>query len=395
MLLCLQCGRIEDHDVRCARRLPPPKSPSERAERALRAVRLALSSHAGVEKSRKATPPRVLLLRLLSAERLLEQHPAASLDSYEDKRAFNEAATKLAKARADLEATLPAGEGARLAEDFPFAKQAIELLFAQTCRRIEAQKFDMASIPRLLGLQPEPRPALADVCGAIEKRLEESRGLDEQVRALGWKNLRGLMAGLAPVEEKSGGVLGALVGRSGTARFKLQTDFKVLGERFRERLYLLGVNTIVLRVVSRLAQADEAWRRHLGKADGPARLERVKRENDVIAYILGPRDGEGSVESVVAQLAASSPGVVIGAVRPFESLKVDEWEVFAMAYFFELDAVMGGLSSRDVGMSGVALALLDRPQGVEPDHAAIERTLQGVRDTWRARPPREVKKGSG
>src|SRR2546423_7169732 len=156
MLLCVTCGRIDDHDVACPRGLSVPKNPTEKADRTQRAIGLALSTLAFAEKESK-TSLRQALLRVVSAESFLARCPSASLGSFEQKRAHNEASTKIGKKRAELQEALAPGEGAQLIDDLAFAKVAIEKFFALTCRRGEAAMFD-PSAPERLPATPGPVP---------------------------------------------------------------------------------------------------------------------------------------------------------------------------------------------------------------------------------------------
>jgi hypothetical protein len=396
MQLSLTCGHVDDHDDACPRQIDIPKTSTEKAERIQRAVALALSTLSGIEKLQGNLSPSQALLRVIGAETFLQNYPQSGLESFEQKRAYNEAATKLANKRSVLQERFPRGEGERFTADFEFAKTAVEKLFSLSARRVEAAKFDGSALEALpiSPMKLPPDRSLKAVCTELEKRLEEGRPMDTEVARWGWKNLRALMLGEDPVDEDSRGAasfLGALVGRGPqTRKMTLKTQFKLLGDRFRERLYLLGANAILLRVVSRLAQAEEAWRKHLSK-DGAASWERIKsRGGELLSHILGNQDGlPGRVEDIIAARAGESKVIVLRGLMAFEEIKADEWEAFAMAYFFELAAVVGELSSRDISASGVATILMERRQGVEADRDGLSRTLQHIRETWRARPPRE------
>jgi hypothetical protein len=187
-------------------------------------------------------------------------------------------------------------------------------------------------------------------------------------------------------------LLGALVGRGpASRRASAVTQFKLLGERFRERLYLLGANTIVLRFLSTLSQAEEAWKQLVGGKSGGEAWERIQKDGvDLLEFYLG---GPGSLARGIAEtmnvLARRSKLLARTSLRRFDAVEPDEWDVFAKAYVFELSAIMNDLSARDIAMPVVARALLERRQASPVDEAALASLLKTVRDTWHARTPRE------
>jgi hypothetical protein len=361
-------------------------------------VSVAQSVLAGSEELRK-TNPRLAALRLASAQGVLERYSSTDLASFVDKRAHNEQQTLVLKAIDQLDQRA-------LLLDYIFARKAVELLFELSLVRAECAGFDYSPLAQLeqspVPIAREPGQKLGDVGTAIEKCLDASRGLDADVGRWGWENLPALMRGAEPVEipvELTGGgtkaLLGAFVGRGPkTRRLVAASNFKLLGHRFRERLYLLATNTLILRLVSRLAQAEEAWRRFLARDEGAERWQTIGRNGtDILEYILEHQDGNSqSAEEAVGQIGTEIGANQAKRLRPIAELEAREWEVFAMAYFFELAAIMGDLSSRDVGITGLAGPLIERPLRGDFDRSHLDRALENVRETWRARPPQTFKR---
>lgn len=392
MQLCLECGRIEEHHDECPRRPPAATSPAEKTKRVQKAMAVAQAVLAASDETAKGSA-KLAIVKLAAAEGLLERYSNRDLAAFDQKRAHNDLATALAKKRDALEES--SGAGRRFTEDARFAKQAVETLFAQALRREEARRFDSAALAKL------PRPIegldrpLKKIAEAIETRVAETRSLDEKIAAWGWKNLGRLMLGLDPLEvpaelEGDVGVLGKLGVGKRTRRLTLVAAFKPLGEQFRERLYLIGANSILLPVVSRLAQAEEAWRRLLAKEGGAERWERVKKEKELLEYLLGdePRLPAG-VEDVVAMLAASSRALRVLGLRSPSEIKGHHWEAWAKGYFLELDQVTAGdMSSDEFGTQKLAKLLIEKRQGEEPDPERALRVMERLHDTWRASPPR-------
>ena len=243
--------------------------------------------------------------------------------------------------------------------------------------------------------------ALKDICAEIDARVKASGSLDSEVEGWGWANLRPLMAGEKPFHypdhllgSRMTARLGALVGRgSGTRRDQAREKFRALAVRFRERLYLLGANAILWRSTSRLAQAEEAWKRHTSK-DDPKRWARIQREDqDILRFFLGEdADLTAGGEKAVTRLVRSSGTLVRGALRPFAELAGDEWDAFARAYLFERAAVLTESDSAEIGLGPVAHALLERRRDAPLDRERVSKMLQEVQKTWQHRPPRELKR---
>ena len=351
--------------------------------------RLAEADALGPDEARRA------LLLVLEAEDLLERSPASDLTSFEDKRAYNALATKLARRRQELAQADALERGMRLVADFPYARRAVELLFGLALRRQDAWDFDvqgLASIPAPIRKATDSGAALKDICAEIDERLRESAALDQEVESWGWANLRPLMAGDEPFHfpehllgSRVTASLGALVGRANTRRAAAREKWKSLATRFRERLYLLGANAILWRVTSRLAQAEEAWKRHTAREG--ARWATIQRDDpDLLRFLLGGLGDDVDVgagaEKGLARIARGSRALLRGSLRGFAEVAPDEWDAFARAYFFERGAVLdesgSGSGTSEIGLGSVARALLERRRNVEPDLDATARILNDV-----------------
>jgi hypothetical protein len=398
MSLCLNCGLIENHASGCANAPttghgPPP----DKLER----VRNAMTRAEALRKNCEdlaSTSPRRAFLGLLSAGALLEQYTSRELVAFDEKRHHNELATRITKEREELLKELSSTGERPILEEAGFIKKALELFFNLVCARMATAEFDgtpLATMPNPIRSASEPPVNLPAVCAEVEARIAESGNLDAEVRSWTWVNLRNLMTSREPKEipqDRVGssvtGVLGALVGRGNTTRrLSAIGDFKRLGDLFRERLYLIAANGILLRVRSRLAQAEESWKRHLG-GGGLTRWEHVQREGfDIIEYYLGSPPTP-SVETAFTEAARGAGRLSVTGIRSFADIEPDEWDVFAKAYFFELTALMDDLSSRDVALSNVAPALIERKPGVPVDTPFLAMVLKTVREAWHARPPR-------
>jgi hypothetical protein len=399
MRLCTSCGTIDGHSPKCPQAELELASPrEERVRRAMADAEAVLASIKG-SKDQKAT-----VLEVLAAESRLERNPSRDLAAYDAKRAHNDLVKKLEKARVDLQVSIPDGEGQQVVEDYPFAKRAVEALWNLSLRRAESAGLEATALSKL-PTYPVAAAAVRGMlprklCDGIEQRLDETRKLDAQVQAWGWKNLRPMIFGGEPVEVPAqflggmAGYLGAIVGRGRVEKKKEATaQFKLLGRQFRERLYLIGSNTILLGVVSRLAQAEEAWKKLLAQ-DGAARWERIKQEGShVFRAILGEQEGlPGAVEEVVTTMVTGSGRAVLRVLRPFAEIGAVDWEAYSKAYFYELEQVLSESRTGEERISTEYLtrALIERRKGVEPDRAAIGKRVDVVLRAWEARPPKEA-----
>lgn len=394
MRLCLACALIETHASGCPRAPQAPQDPAA-------ATRAAMAeAESRLEKVAEFSPAEGILL-LQSALELLELRSARDLPTFDAKRAHNELISRIKRRRSDLETNISAS-GALLSEEYGFAKQALSRFLDLQLRRAEARAYDVSALEKLpLSSIPVADRSLSDIGAEVERRLDESKNLDVEVARWGWKNLRPLMLAREPAEippELAGGgvgsYLGALVGKGpSTRRVAATTRFKLLGKQYRERLYLLGANPPVLRVTSRLLQAEDAWKKLLGRDDGATRWSRLKEENRVvIAFFLDDElAGARDLESALASAAAESPAAVRRALRPFDAVEPDEWDIMAKAYMLVFASIMGGGSSRDVGLETVAPAILQMTNGERADAVTRMQAFQSIRDVWHARPPRELK----
>jgi hypothetical protein len=388
MQLCLECGRVEEHTEACPRRPLAPTTPAEKQKRVQKAMGVAQA----VLLAAGATPPKVAILKLLAAESLLGRYPSGDLPGFAEKRAHNELVTAVTRRRSDLEAS--SGAGRRFSEDAAFAKGATAALFAQALRRAEERGFDRSALGRLkvTPMADLDRP-LKKIAAEIEERLESTRSLDAQVKTWGWKNLGRLMLGLDALEvpaELLGGVLGKLGVGTGTRKIELLKEFKPLGDAFRERLYLIAATSTILPVTSRLANAEETWRRLLGTDGGLERWERIKKEErELLEYFVDvdPRLPAG-VEEVVALLAARSPALSVLGLRPPDEVRGVEWEAWAKGYFMELRQISDGdMSSGEFATRKLARLLVERRPGESIDRDQIARVLQRLQEVWRRSPP--------
>ncbi|HZU99863.1 MAG TPA: hypothetical protein VFF73_24330 [Planctomycetota bacterium] len=388
MQLCLECGKVEEHADECPRRPPVPTTPAEKQKRVQKAMTVA---QAVLDASATAAP-KVAILKLLAAENLLERYPSRDLPGFAEKRSHNDLVTALGKKRGELETS--SGAGHKFTEDAVFAKQAVSALFLQALRRAESRGFDRSALGRLPVSPVEglTRP-LKNVAADIGDRLEKSRGLDAQVRVWGWKNLGRLMLGLEPLDvpsELMGGVLGKLgVGKS-TRRIELLGEFKKLGDQFRERLYLIAASSTILPVMSRLAVAEETWKKLTTKDGGAERWDRIKKdEKELLEYILDPDPSlPQGAEDVVSLLASNSRALVVLGLRPFEEIRGVDWEAWAKGYFLELHQMADGdMASGEFGTRKLARLLVEKRPGEGVDRDKIARVLQKLQEVWRSSPP--------
>ncbi|HZV01465.1 MAG TPA: hypothetical protein VFF73_32430 [Planctomycetota bacterium] len=338
MRLCLGCGHVDEH--RDCPNVAAPRSSSEKVQRIQRALG-EIDRTLFALKMSKAAPTRATLMELLSARTRLDQLQSADLADFGQKRAYNFVETALDERTRAVKAAL-GEEGDALADLFPFARRAVELSFRSAQARLDASEFDAQA---LSGLAIHPIQAasnrgvsLSRICGEIDEVLEKSRPLDARVRAWGMKNLPALVTGKDPVEVPAdlagGSRLGAIVGRGpASRRASAATQFRLLGDEFRERLYLLAVNPLLLRRVSAVSQAEEAWRKHMA-GDGAARWDVVRRSNvDLLGHFLGQGDLGARFDDMILELARKSRPATPASLRPAAQLKDEEWEGLGCAYF--------------------------------------------------------------
>lgn len=403
MRLCLTCGYVDEH--RDCALVPAPKTSPEKVQRVQKALG-ELDRLLFTLKMSKEPATRTSLLALLAAEGQLERFQAKDLADFGQKRAYNLLETALKDRRKEVEATL--GDASHsLGETFAFAKKAIELLFRVAGARLDATSFD-ASPLGALPIHPVEAArnkgiSLARICQDVDARLEETRSLDAKVRGWSLKNLSALVGGGDPLEFPaelvSGGLgmLGAIVGRGpASKRASASTQFKLLGDSFRERLYLLAANPIVLRRSSGVSQSEEAWRKHLAGA-GAARWEEIRKaQQDVLAFFLGPipevgaRIDESLLELAKRPRSGAPPGLV-----PFDTLGSEDWETLARAYFLIYDAVVADASSNEgIVWDRVVRGLIERKPGGAVDSAARAKVVHEVKEEWVKRPPGETAKGA-
>src|SRR5690242_15358862 len=93
--LCSSCGSVLGHARECPLAPPPLQDPEQRLERVRDAIRDAERRLADAEALASRDAGGALLL-VLEAETLLAHEPVTELRSFEDKRAHNNAETKLA-----------------------------------------------------------------------------------------------------------------------------------------------------------------------------------------------------------------------------------------------------------------------------------------------------------
>jgi hypothetical protein len=340
--------------------------------------------------------PKLAILKLLAADALLERYPSRDLAGFDQKRAHNDLVSALAKKRIALEES--SGAGRAFTEDARFAKGAIETFFGVALRREEQKRVDLGGLARLpvKPIDKLDRP-LKQIVNEIDSRLDESRAVGGKVTEWGWKNLGRLMLGLEPLEVPRGllgsgtGVLSKLgVGKS-EREAEVAATFKPLGDQFRERLYLIGVNTSLLPIVSRVAQTEEAWKKLLAKNDGAARWERIKAgERELAEYVVGAEEGlPGSLEDVIARLAASSKLLQQVGLRAPDEVRGVEWEAWAKGYFLELEAISSGEEgTHQFGTRRLARLLIERRGGEAIPREQVAEMLARLQEEWRANPPK-------
>jgi hypothetical protein len=236
-------------------------------------------------------------MTLLAEEGLLDRFQAKDLADFGQKRAYNLIETALKDRVREMQEAL-GEDGKQVVAQFSFARKAVELAYRLAGAQLDASSFDATPLAAL-AVHPLPMAAnrgvsLSVICGEIDGRLETTRALDAKVRGWGIKNLSALVAGKdpsdVPPEHMGGGlgVLGAIVGRGpASRRASAVTQFKLLGDEFRERLYLLAANAILLRRASGVSQAEEAWRKHLAAEGGLWDAIR-KGSADLLGFFLGP-----------------------------------------------------------------------------------------------------------
>lgn len=402
--LCLACGTTLSHAAGCPEAPAPAASPADKEARVLAAVREAGERADEAESWSKSGEHRRAILLLLDARDLLERHPSSDLTSFEDKRTWNAADTRLGKVLAEAQKALPDEAGARLAADFAYARKAIELLYALALRRFEAWDTDvgaLATLPDPIKSASDTGAELKEICAEVDSRIKASAALDKDVEGWGWANLRPLMLGEEPFHypdhllgNRVTQRLTALVGRvAGTRRDQAREKFRALSVGFRERLYLLGANAILWRTTSRLAQAEEAWKRHSSRED-PKRWPRIQKEDrDLLRALLGEdADLEAGADKAVTRLVRTGGVFQRAALRPFGDIPGEEWDAFARAYLFERAAVHSGTDSSGIGLEPVARVLLEVSRDSAVDAQKIAALLKQVQDAWRQSPPKEPKR---
>ncbi len=392
MQLCLECGRVEDHNLECKRRPPAPENAAEKQARVQKAMVVAqavLDRHDDVAKESN----KLAILKLLAADALLERWPSRDLTAFDTKRAHNDLVSALAKKRIALEES--SGAGRQFTEDARFAKAAVELAFAQALRREESKRVDLAALGELpvSPISGLDRP-LKVISNEIDARLEMSRDLGARVTEWGWKNLGRLMLGLDPFEVPRSmigtGMLSKLGVGTGDRVAEIKATFKPLGDKFRERLYLIGASSALLPIISRQAQAEEAWRKHLAKNDGAARWERIKQgEKELADYYVGEDPTlPGAIEEVIQKRAVASPALSVLGLRPAREVRGVEWEGWAKGYFLELDAINAGSAETHMfGTRKLAKLLIERKPGVDVPRERVAETLALLQAAWREKPP--------
>ncbi|MEZ0228048.1 MAG: hypothetical protein ACAI25_05440, partial [Planctomycetota bacterium] len=363
-----------------------PKTSQEKVQRVQR-VLADVDRQLFAIKMSKEPPTRTTLLTLLACEGLLERAHSSDLADFGQKRAHNLIETALKERRQSVEATL-GDEGRSLGETFVFARRAVELGFQVAVTRLDASSFD-ASPLGALPINPVAGAAnhgvkLSRVCQEIDGRLDQTRPLDGKVRGWGLKNLSALVTNRDPLdfpaELVSGGfgVLGAIVGRGpASKRASAATQFKLLGDSFRERLYLLAANSILLRRSSLVSQAEEAWRKHLA-GEAAARWEKLRRhENDVLAFFLGPIPELGAkFDEALQELARRARSSTPGGLVPLDKLDDEDMETLARAYFLIYDAVVTDVGEGDdskespVVWDTIARSVVERRPGGSVDPIA-------------------------
>jgi hypothetical protein len=386
----LTCGCVDEH--RDCPVVAAPRTPEEKVQRVQRALAEVDRTLFALKMS-KDPPDRTTLMTLLAAEGQLQRFPSKDLTDFGQKRAYNLVETALRERRQDVEHAL--GEsGSGLAESFAFVRRAIELAFRTAGARLDATELDASQLSRLalypVAVARNRGVGIATICSEIEARLEETRGHDARVRDWGARNLPALLTGKDPVElpkkHQSGSfaVLGAIVGRGpASRRAAAATQFKLLGDQFRERLYLLAANPILLRRASTVSQAEEAWRKHTSGAGG-ALWERIKKsETDVLAFFLGPiSDLAARFDDAIAELARKPRGTARHALRPFEALDAEDWDVLGRAYFLIYDAIEGGGSSDAVVWEPIVRAIVELEPGGQVNEVARRKVHGDVRARW-------------
>jgi len=396
--LCLTCGCVDEH--RDCALVPAPRTGPEKVQRVQRALG-DVDRQLFALKMSKEPPTRLTLLALLSAEGQLERFQAKDLADFGQKRAYNLIETALKDKRKAVEEAL--GDPARgLADTFSFTKKAIELVFKIQTAKLDALSFDATALAALpihpVQAARSKGATLSAICRELDERLEETRPLDKRASGWGLKNLTALVTGKEPVEYppelvSTGGlsVLGAIVGRGpASKRASAATQFKLLGDAFRERLYLLAANPIVLRRSSNVSQCEEAWRKHLA-GPGATRWEEIKRsQQDVLAYFLGPIPDIGTkLEEALQEIAKRSRTAQLPAgLVAFEKLALEDWETLARAYFLIFEVVVADASSGEgVVWDKVVRGIVERKTGGAVDAAARASVVAEVRDAWLKRHP--------
>lgn len=373
---------------------------------------------------------REAILRLWVLKTHLEAHPVRWIRNYALRAKWNEVNKQIDGLYQRAAAELPDDVGKQMWEDLPYAREALGLLFDKLRAQGEVQRLILSPLGKLafakIKYQREGPEDLTRVAREIEEVVRASAKVDDDVRVWGDQNIpsllsdeppRALPASLAPAPTPgfatagvgalvagAGVVLqsplnfaafgaGALVLAGGVAlaakalkrRGELPGEFKDLGARYRERLYLVCCLRGLYQMTSRLTRATDAFDRFVKENGGVNRWKRVKTEEKEVTKVFA-EGSEGwhpkeTIETWLSDQVTKTYRLDSQSLAAPADIDAEAWDAIARAYKLSSDELGGDGKLLDVVAD---LLFIRRGENIEAErrrvfgeiHAAWDKALR-------------------